>query len=85
MKLSPQTKFNIIFWTVSAPVIPILTIMVLLVLIVGRIPKMHKFTAMSKGLVEYLVERFAIWRNNLPIVKNAYDRAHLFDYLRDKD
>ena len=80
MKLSPDAKLNIIFWGITIPVIPFVLLLVTLALILGCIPKFRIYVFDG---VEHLVKKFSIWRNSLPIVKNAYDKAHLFDYIKD--
>ena len=82
MKLSPNTKLNIIFWSITAPVAPFIVLMILIGIAFAVIPP---FRNVSLNTVENLVRKFAIWRNNLPVVKNAYDKAHLFDYIKNSD
>ena len=80
MKLSPKAKLNIIFWTITAPIIPFVLILLMLAFILALIPPFRNW---ALGGVENLVLSITRWRNKLPIVKNAYDKAHLFDYIRD--
>ena len=82
MKISPNTKLSIIFWSITAPVVPFIVLMILIGIILAVIPP---FRNVSLNTVENLVRKFAIWRNNLPVVKNAYDKAHLFDYIKNSD
>lgn len=79
MILSPKTKLNIIFWIITAPVVPFVLLLVLVALILAPIPKIGVY---MMDMVEKVVTKIAIWRNNLPVVKNAYDKAHLFDYIK---
>ncbi len=79
MNLSPKTKLNVVFWIITFPVVPIVALIVLVALILAPIPKIGDY---MMNTVEKVVTKFAIWRNNLPVVKNAYDKAHLFDYLK---
>ena len=79
MKISPKLKLNIIFWTVTAPVVPFVVLILLLALVISPIPVIGN-NLLDK--TERLITKFTIWRNNLPIVKNAYDKAHLFDYIK---
>ena len=79
MKISPKLKLNIIFWIITIPMIPFVILLLLLALIISPIPVIGN-NLLDK--TERLITKFAIWRNNLPIVKNAYDKAHLFDYLK---
>jgi hypothetical protein len=79
MKLSPKVKLNIVFWTITVPVVPFVILLLLLGLIAYPIPKVGDMILNS---IEKVITKFAIWRNNLPVVKNAYDKAHLFDYLK---
>ena len=79
MKLSPNVKLNIVFWAITLPIVPFVILM-LLVAIVGSIIPPFRHTLING--VENVIRKFAIWRNNLPIVKNAYDKAHLFDYIK---
>jgi hypothetical protein len=79
MKISPKLKLNIIFWMITIPMIPFVTLLLLLALVVSPIPVIGN-NLLDK--TERLITKFAIWRNNLPIVKNAYDKAHLFDYIK---
>ena len=80
MKLSPKAKLNIIFWAITAPVFPFIVVLLIIGVTLALIPP---FRNQSMSIVEKIVLKFAIWRNNLPIVKNAYDKAHLFDYLKE--
>ena len=80
MKLSPNAKLNIVFYGITIPVIPIVVLMLLVAILLALIPP---FRNRSMNAVENVIRKFAIWRNNLPIVKNAYDKAHLFDYIKD--
>lgn len=79
MKLSPKIKLNIVFWAVSAPIVPVVLLLVFIALILSPIPKLGNS---MMNYTEKVVIKFAIWRNNLPVVKNAYDKAHLFDYIK---
>ena len=79
MKISPKLKLNIIFWIITIPMIPFVTLLLLLALIISPIPVIGN-NLLDK--IERLITKFAIWRNNLPVVKNAYDKAHLFDYIK---
>jgi hypothetical protein len=79
MKINPKIKLNIIFWTITLPLIPFVTLLLLLALIISPVPVIGN-KVLDK--VERLITKFAIWRNNLPMVKNAYDKAHLFDYIK---
>ena len=77
--MSPKFKLNVIFWTITLPVIPFVVLLLLLSLIISPIPVLGN-KLLDK--TERLITKFAIWRNNLPVVKNAYDKAHLFDYIK---
>ena len=79
MKLSPNAKLNIVFWCITAPLLPFVILLILLAVILAFIPP---FRNRALNGVEKVVQKIAIWRNNLPIVKNAYDKAHLFDYIK---
>lgn len=79
MKLSPKLKLNIVFYSITLPVIPFVILMLLVAIVLSLIPP---FRERSLNTVENVIRKFAIWRNNLPIVKNAYDKAHLFDYIK---
>jgi len=77
--MSPKLKLNVIFWMITIPMIPFVTLLLILSLIISPIP------VIGNNLLdrtERLITKFAIWRNNLPVVKNAYDKAHLFDYIK---
>jgi hypothetical protein len=79
MKINPKIKLNIIFWTITLPLIPFVTLLLLLALIISPVPVIgNKFLDKT----ERLITKFAHWRNNLPVVKNAYDKVHLFDYIK---
>ena len=80
MKLSPKAKLNIVFYSITLPVIPFLILMLLVAIVLALIPP---FRNQSLNAVEKVITKFAIWRNNLTIVKNAYDKAHLFDYIKE--
>ena len=80
MKISPNAKLNVVFYGITIPVIPIVVLMLLVAILLALIPP---FRNRSMNAVENVIRKFAIWRNNLPIVKNAYDKAHLFDYIKD--
>jgi hypothetical protein len=79
MKISPKLKLNIIFWIITIPMIPFVILLLLLALIISPVPVIGN-NLLDK--TERLITKFAIWRNNLPVVKNAYDKAHLFDYIK---
>lgn len=82
MKLSPKLKLNIVFWTITLPVVPFVILMLLVTIVLSLIPP---FRNTVLNWVENVIQKFAIWRNNLPIVKNAYDKAHLFDYIKGSE
>ena len=77
--MSPKLKLNIIFWMITIPMIPFVTLLLLLALIISPVPVIGN-NLLDK--TERLITKFAIWRNNLPVVKNAYDKVHLFDYIK---
>ena len=77
--MSPKLKLNVIFWMITIPIVPFITLLLLLALIISPVPVIGT-KLLDK--TERLITKFAIWRNNLPIVKNAYDKAHLFDYIK---
>ena len=77
--MSPKLKLNIIFWIITIPMIPFVILLCLLALIISPVPVIGT-KLLDK--TERLITKFAIWRNNLPIVKNAYDKVHLFDYIK---
>lgn len=77
--MSPKLKLNIAFWIITIPMIPVVTLLLLLALIISPVPVIGN-NLLDK--TERLITKFAIWRNNLPVVKNAYDKAHLFDYIK---
>lgn len=79
MKLSPKLKLNIVFWIITAPLVPFVILLVSAALILSPVPRVGDKVM---NTVEKLITKFAIWRNNLPVVKNAYDKAHLFDYIK---
>lgn len=82
MNLSPKLKLNIVFWLITMPVVPIVLLLLLVGLVLGMIPGVGN-TVIDK--IEKVITKFAIWRNNLPIVKNAYDKVHLFDYIKNSN
>lgn len=82
MKLSPNAKLNIVFYSITLPVVPIVILMLLVAIVLSVIPP---FRNSVMTYVENVIRKFAIWRNNLPIVKNAYDKAHLFDYIKGNE
>jgi hypothetical protein len=77
--MSPKLKLIIIFWMITIPMVPLVTLLLLLALIISPVPVIGN-KLLDK--TERLITKFAIWRNNLPVVKNAYDKAHLFDYIK---
>jgi hypothetical protein len=79
VKLSPKAKLNVIFWMITIPMVPFVILLCLLALIISPVPVIGT-KLLDK--TERLITKFAIWRNNLPVVKNAYDKAHLFDYIK---
>jgi ABC-type phosphate/phosphonate transport system substrate-binding protein len=76
MKINPKLKLNVVFWTITIPAIPFVILLTLLALLVSPV------TNRMIDVTEKVVTKFARWRNNLPVVKNAYDKAHLFDYIK---
>ena len=79
MHISPKLKLNVIFWMITIPMVPFVILLCLLALIISPVPVIGT-KLLDK--TERLITKFAIWRNNLPVVKNAYDKAHLFDYIK---
>jgi hypothetical protein len=79
MKINPKLKLNVIFWMITIPMVPFVTLLLILGLIISPVPIIGT-KILDK--TERLITKFAIWRNNLPIVKNAYDKVHLFDYIK---
>ena len=82
MKLSPNAKLNIVFWSITAPVVPFVILLLLCGITLALIPPFRQW---SLNGIENVIRKFAIWRNNLPVVKNAYDKAHLFDYIKNPE
>lgn len=80
MKISDKAKLNLIFWSITIPVIPIMMAMLIIAMLMAMIPS---FRDRTLDTFESAIQRFALWRNNLPIVKNAYDKVHLFDYIKE--
>jgi len=76
VRIDPKLQLNIIFWSITTPTIPIAVLLVLICLVLSPI------TTRPADFTERIITKFAIWRNNLPIVKNAYDKVHLFDILK---
>jgi ABC-type phosphate/phosphonate transport system substrate-binding protein len=76
MKINSKLQLNIIFWTITIPAIPFVILLILLALVTSPV------TNYFMDVTEKVVTKYAIWRNNLPVVKNAYDKVHLFDYLK---
>jgi hypothetical protein len=76
MKINPKLKLSVVFWAISLPVIPFVILLVLVSLLVSPV------TTRMMDVTEKLITKFAQWRNSLPIVKNAYDKVHLFDYIK---
>jgi hypothetical protein len=79
MNLSPKVKLNIMFWAITIPMVPFVLLLLLLGLVLYPIPKIGEYMINN---IEKVITKFAIWRNNLPVVKNAYDKVHLFDYIK---
>jgi hypothetical protein len=77
--MSPKAKLNIVFWSITIPVVPFVILLLLIVMIVFPIPGIGNHMA---NWAEKVITKFSIWRNNLPVVKNAYNKAHLFDYIK---
>jgi hypothetical protein len=77
--MSPKLKLNVIFWMITIPMVPFVILLCLLALIISPVPVIGN-NLLDK--TERLITKFAIWRNNLPVVKNAYDKVHLFDYIK---
>jgi hypothetical protein len=82
MKINPKLQLNIAFWTVTLPVVPFVVIILLLSVVIGTIPGIGT-KVLDK--VERLITKFAIWRNNIPFIKKAYDKVHLFDYIKNSN
>lgn len=78
-RLSPKTQYNIVFWVVSLPLVPIVCILALF----GLINPFYRYDV--QYFVEVIVYRLCHWRNTLPIVKYYHDKAHLFDILRESN
>jgi hypothetical protein len=82
MKINPKLQLNIAFWAVTLPVVPFVVIILLLSVVIGTIPGIGN-KVLDK--VERLITKFAVWRNNIPFIKNAYDKVHLFDYIKNSN
>ena len=76
MKITPMLQFNIVFWCVTLPAVPVV---LLLILLAGINPIYRK---KFMNWVERSVMNFAMWRNDLRLVKYYYNKAHLFDLIR---
>lgn len=79
MLLSPKLKFDIIFYIVTIPIGILVVLPLILVGIVFYFIPIIGSPMMDK--IDHLIKRIARWRNRLPIVKNSYHKAHLFDML----
>jgi len=79
MNINPKIKLNLVFYAITLPLVPFVALMLLVAVILSPIPVIGN-PFLNK--VERLITKFSIWRNNLPVIKNAYDKVHLFDYLR---
>ena len=80
MKINPKIKLNIVFWIITLPILPLVVLLLIIGLMLMPIPKIGNY---ATNKIEWLVIKFAHWRNNLPVVKNAYDKVHLFDYIKN--
>ena len=76
MKINPKLQLNVVFWAITVPAIPFVILLVLISLLMSPV------TTRMMDVTEKLITKFARWRNGLPVVKNAYDKVHLFDYLK---
>jgi hypothetical protein len=79
MKINSKLKLNIIFWTITAPAVPVVILLLAVAMILSPIPNIGQ---RMMDWAERTITKFAIWRNNLPVVKKAYDKVHLFDYIK---
>jgi hypothetical protein len=82
MKLSPDAKLNIIFWAITVPIVPFIVLMLIIAGIISIVPM---FRIRTLDFVENSILKFATWRNNLPIVKNAYNKANLFEFIKNSE
>ena len=78
MKLSPNIQYKLAFWSITGPVlVPFLG----LVLIAVFNPLW--FRSEMLNWVERFARTLGEWRDEKTYVKYYYDKAHLFDMLKD--
>lgn len=78
--MTPQTRYQIAFWTVTAPIVPYATLILLLVLILSWTPGTLA-RRIDRRIDRHMIALTA-WRDNIPWVKRTRDRAYLFDYMK---
>lgn len=82
IRISPMTRFNIIFWFFTSLMLPFVIVIAITGALFGIYPRWRE-RAYSK--TEILIDRMCVLRNRIPCIRNAYYRAHLFDMLKDPD
>ena len=84
MKISPEFQFNLAFWPITILFalifVPISFGLVMIAAILWPISRRSMYFV--DNFVNNMVDTFVEWRFNLPIIKNAYDQIHFFDYIR---
>ena len=78
MKLSPNLQWKLSFWSITLPLIFPLTILVVLAII-----NPFWFRESFMSFVEKLARRLGHWRDEKTFVKYFYDKAHLFEKLKN--
>ena len=81
--MSPMTRFKLIFWIITAPILLYVIVMVILALTLAYLP----FTDRTRVLdwFERQIAKPIKWRDQLSIVKQSHDRAHLFEHIKSFD
>lgn len=77
MKLSPMQKYLIAFWSVTS----ILLIPMSIIVIVAILNPFWFRDNMLRW-VERFAGKMGEWRDSIPFIKHAHDKAHLFDTIK---
>lgn len=78
--LTAQPRYLVIFWTVTLIISPFWALLVIIGLVSLMVTPSRTNRVTIK--IEWCIDSITIWRDNLPWIKRARDRAHLFDYIK---
>ena len=78
MKISPMLKYRLAFWSITLPLVLPFSILVILAIL-----NPFWFRDSMLRWIEKFAGQLGKWRDNISYVKNSYDKAHLFDTIKN--